>query len=238
MSVTNESPNPRSKPPTPSSKGSATASPAPATPVSKEDNAPPTTSPSTITGASFRIVLFLALILFLLRNSISTFSSSESSLDSLVQFLKPLFDTSTTSSSSSSSTPAATSNSRSNKRRSSPSSSPFGVPLTKLYPPTAPMYERLKQQEELREQREQERRRRQEERKQNRSPFGDLFGTSNDDDDDSDYAGNASEACAGYYCAETNTCVDKPIHCPCPFESDTKCVRSDWYVCYRGPHSC
>ncbi|KAI8599405.1 hypothetical protein EDD21DRAFT_161494 [Dissophora ornata] len=40
--------------------------------------------------------------------------------------------------------------------------------------------------------------------------------------------------CARYYCAETQTCVEKPIDCPCPSVLDTKCFRGDWYVCYRG----
>lgn len=44
--------------------------------------------------------------------------------------------------------------------------------------------------------------------------------------------------CKGYYCAETDTCVDQPINCPCPHVLDTKCFRSDWFVCFRGPHQC
>ncbi|KAK3833388.1 MAG: hypothetical protein JOS17DRAFT_740356 [Linnemannia elongata] len=44
--------------------------------------------------------------------------------------------------------------------------------------------------------------------------------------------------CKGYYCAETDTCVDRPINCPCPHILDTKCFRSDWFVCFRGPHKC
>ncbi|KAK5801796.1 hypothetical protein F5H01DRAFT_354677 [Linnemannia elongata] len=44
--------------------------------------------------------------------------------------------------------------------------------------------------------------------------------------------------CKGYYCAETDTCVDRPLNCPCPHVLDTKCFRSDWFVCFRGPHKC
>ncbi|KAK3836117.1 MAG: hypothetical protein J3R72DRAFT_450911 [Linnemannia gamsii] len=44
--------------------------------------------------------------------------------------------------------------------------------------------------------------------------------------------------CKGYYCADTQTCVDQPLNCPCPHILDTKCFRSDWFVCFRGPHQC
>lgn len=45
--------------------------------------------------------------------------------------------------------------------------------------------------------------------------------------------------CRGYYCEETDVCVEKPIDCPCPYPLDTKCLRGDWFVCYRGTnHRC
>lgn len=99
-------------------------------------------------------------------------------------------------------------------------------------------------------------------------PSPSYFPTSNDDDDDyysssssssnynnydtqqadtfgayDEYGAGARQVvpgaeCKGYYCAETDTCVDRPINCPCPHILDTKCFRSDWFVCFRGPHKC
>lgn len=39
--------------------------------------------------------------------------------------------------------------------------------------------------------------------------------------------------CAGYYCADTDTCVRRPTDCPCPLVLDTKHFRGSWYVCQR-----
>ncbi|KAF9174674.1 hypothetical protein BGX21_000415 [Mortierella sp. AD011] len=101
------------------------------------------------------------------------------------------------------------------------------------------MYSRLKQQDEERERKreEQEQRHQRQRQKRSQSPFGDFFGSDEEDEEDDD-ARATSEACKGYYCADSDACVDKPIDCPCPFDMDTKCFRGDWYVCYRGGHTC
>ncbi|KAF9914573.1 hypothetical protein BX616_008018, partial [Lobosporangium transversale] len=68
-----------------------------------------------------------------------------------------------------------------------------------------------------------------------RSPIDQLYEDLNAYTSEQDYYRDISSSnyhvvgwdCAGYYCAETDTCVDKPISCPCPSELDTKCVHGD-----------
>ncbi|KAI7816360.1 hypothetical protein BC939DRAFT_469434 [Gamsiella multidivaricata] len=219
---------------------SKTLLPSPRSTSQKQLSSPPTpsedaniasSSPSSRT--SIRIVLLLTLVLFICGYSILT--SSESPIDQLVRFFKPILDTTSTDSSSFSVTPTST--------HSSTDPPPFGAPLSDLFPPTSPTYGRQKQQDHQREQTAEQQRRRREKRQHSQFPFGDFFGTHDEDDenggqDDLNQTGTNSEGCAGYYCADTDVCVDQPIHCPCPYETDTKCFRGDWYVCHRGWHAC
>ncbi|KAF9179174.1 hypothetical protein BGZ49_005215, partial [Haplosporangium sp. Z 27] len=63
-----------------------------------------------------------------------------------------------------------------------------------------------------------------------RSPFDQLFEDSSSYSSyskDPDYNYIIGSQCAGYYCADTDTCVDRPIECPCPSVLDMKCLRGD-----------
>ncbi|KAG0198335.1 hypothetical protein BGX33_012420, partial [Mortierella sp. NVP41] len=66
----------------------------------------------------------------------------------------------------------------------------------------------------------------------------DTFGAFDEHSDQVGAGALPGSDCRGYFCSETHTCVDQPINCPCPHVLDTKCLRSDWFVCYRGPHQC
>ncbi|KAI8356408.1 hypothetical protein B0O80DRAFT_497110 [Mortierella sp. GBAus27b] len=218
----------------------------------------PASSPSI--GASIRIVVLLALTLVVVQHLISE-DPSQSPLNGIIQFFQPVLDTvsSTWSSLSDSDGHQQYPGSRGGsggtdrRKRSTPSSPAFGVPLSDLYSESSPLYQLRMQQEAQRERAAQRQSRKEEKQRQRRSnsPFEDFFGTGgNDDDDDDDdnedgegYSQDGpdfvnSEACGGYYCRETDVCVHQPIQCPCPYPQDSKCIRGDWYVCYRGPHSC
>lgn len=43
--------------------------------------------------------------------------------------------------------------------------------------------------------------------------------------------------CDRFLCADTLTCVDKPIDCPCAFQSELKCILPDKksFVCISEP---
>ncbi|KAF9085935.1 hypothetical protein BGX29_001685 [Mortierella sp. GBA35] len=106
------------------------------------------------------------------------------------------------------------------------------------------MYKRhqdSQEQEQDRRQQQQQRQQRRQEQQSN-NPFGDFFGGSHQGDydpsDDPEAQSTDGSACRGYFCEENQVCVDRPIQCPCPYETDTKCLRGDWYVCYRGSHNC
>ncbi|KAK3831817.1 MAG: hypothetical protein JOS17DRAFT_744413 [Linnemannia elongata] len=120
----------------------------------------------------------------------------------------------------------------------------FGTPISDTIPSSAPMFLRhqaAKAQAQAQQDRQQ---RQQQRRQQHSSPFDDFFGggsaqqqaDSEDDSEESSYSD--ASACKGYYCEETQVCVDRPVQCPCPYDTDTKCLRGEWYVCYRGPHKC
>ncbi|KAG0284711.1 hypothetical protein BGZ96_010951 [Linnemannia gamsii] len=100
-----------------------------------------------------------------------------------------------------------------------------------------------KAQAQDRQQRQQQQQQRRREQQQHSSPFGDFFGGGSqqeadpEDDSEENSSGDAS-ACKGYYCEETQVCVDRPVQCPCPYYTDTKCLRGEWYICYRGPYNC
>ncbi|ORX44652.1 hypothetical protein BCR36DRAFT_586022 [Piromyces finnis] len=40
------------------------------------------------------------------------------------------------------------------------------------------------------------------------------------------------EVCKNYICPLTQTCVEKPIDCPCENELEKKCFIGDWYIWY------
>ncbi|KAF8945191.1 hypothetical protein BGZ47_003108 [Haplosporangium gracile] len=89
----------------------------------------------------------------------------------------------------------------------------------------------------------QDRQQKQQQRRQHSSPFDDFFGGGSQqqaDPEDEPEATTSSDgsACKGYYCEETQVCVDRPVQCPCPYDTDTKCFRGDWYICHRGSHKC
>jgi hypothetical protein len=48
--------------------------------------------------------------------------------------------------------------------------------------------------------------------------------------------------CFKFYCAETKTCVDKPIDCPCFNPQEIKCQIGEgedaWYLCIRPDTKC
>jgi len=44
--------------------------------------------------------------------------------------------------------------------------------------------------------------------------------------------------CKDYICPLTQTCVEKPIDCPCENELEKKCIIGDWYICISSKQSC
>ncbi|KAK3819470.1 MAG: hypothetical protein J3R72DRAFT_529228 [Linnemannia gamsii] len=226
------------------------------TAASKAASTQPSPSHSYPTGLATRVIapslLIIILALFLASQSSIPFLSSFSPFD--------IFKSSATARDSSSSSSHSTSyssshssssphqrrhNGQSQGKETDGAGHKFGQPWSDTIPSSSPMFTRHRAsqtQEHERRQRD-EKEQQQRHRQQHSSPFDDFFGgggSHNEPEDDSGAASASSDdsSCKGYYCEEAQVCVDRPIQCPCPYDSDTKCLRGEWYVCYRGPHKC
>ncbi|OAQ26219.1 hypothetical protein K457DRAFT_34653 [Linnemannia elongata AG-77] len=204
---------------------------------STASKATPSTASPPSNGLATRVIfsfIIIILALSLAHVAIPSFSP----LDLFKSTTNTHHHTSSHSSShSSSSTPTQARHSGEGKKG-------FGTPMSDTIPSSAPMFLRhqaAKAQAQAQQDRQQ---RQQQRRQQHSSPFDDFFGggsaqqQDDSEDDSEEFPSSDASACKGYYCEETQVCVDRPVQCPCPYDTDTKCLRGEWYVCYRGPNKC